>query len=211
MDRLQEQLNFIIEIDKLKHVLRRNYLADGSRRENDTEHSWHLAVMAVLLREYSADKELDLLRALKMILVHDLVEIHAGDTFIYDAQGATDQAEREKAAADELFALLPEDQAKELRSLWDDFEDRSSSEARFVRAIDRLQPIMLNCASRGRAWLEHQVTCEMAIELNPPIIARGAPRLADVARELLLDAREQGFFHETPAIDHCAAVENEGG
>ncbi|HBG00397.1 MAG TPA: phosphohydrolase, partial [Firmicutes bacterium] len=131
LKRLEQQINFVMEIDKLKHIYRQNLVADGSRRENDVEHSWHLAVMAVILKEYSA-QTVDLSRVMKMVLLHDLVEIDAGDTFAYDAEAGLDKEEREKAAADRLYGLLPPDQEEELRALWDEFEARESPEAKFA-------------------------------------------------------------------------------
>lgn len=194
MDRLKKQIEFIIEIDKLKQVFRRSYITDGSRRENDTEHSWHLAVMVTLLSEYAAEP-IDLLRTLKMVLIHDIVEVDAGDTIVYDT-GAREQVEKvEQAAADRLFGMLPEDQATEFRALWDEFEARATPEAKFARALDRLQPIMLNYANHGGPWREYKVTADRVMDLNLPILADGSPTLEQLVHDLLLDAREKGYFH----------------
>jgi putative hydrolase of HD superfamily len=168
MERLRQQLDFIVEIDRLKTILRQTVLTDGSRRENTAEHSWHLAVMALLLSEY-AEGEIDLLRAVKMVLVHDIVEIDAGDTFCYDAEANTDKAQREARAADRLFGLLPADQKGELRQLWDEFEARESMEARFANALDRMQPILQNLATGGHSWRVHGIRKEQVIERNHPI------------------------------------------
>src|SRR5438067_10897055 len=130
-DRLSQQVRFIIEIDRAKQILRQTLLMDASRQENDAEHSWHMAVMAILLAEYAAGPSIDLLRVLTMILIHDVVEIDAGDTFIYDTTGYEDKAEREQSAADRIFGLLPEDLAAEMRALWDEFEAQESAEARY--------------------------------------------------------------------------------
>lgn len=190
-------MQFIIEIDKLKHILRRSYVTGEPRPENDAEHSWHLAVMVLLLRECAGDPDIDLLRAVEMALVHDLVEIHAGDTFLYDTESGADKAEREKAAAQKLFSLLPEDQAVELASLWKEFEAHVTSEAKYVRALDRLHPMLLNREAHGRTWKEHGVTVDMALDLNIPIVRDGAPCLVDFAREVLLDSRERCYFADT--------------
>lgn len=167
-ERLAQQLRFIVEIDKLKRVLRRTLLSDQSRRENSAEHSWHIALMAPILAEYAAE-EVDVLRAVKMLLIHDLVEIDAGDTFAYDAAGHVDKEDRERAAADRVFGLLPEDQATEIRSLWDEFEAADSPEARFALALDRLQPLLLNVHADGGTWRTHGVTREQVLDRMQPI------------------------------------------
>lgn len=156
IERLKQQLAFIQEIDKEKTVFRQTYLADASRKENDAEHSWHMAVMAILLSEYSNEK-IDVLKTVSMILVHDLVEIYAGDTYAYDTIGNNDKTEREIKAADKLFALLPDDQKDKMRALWDEFEAGETPEAKFAITMDRIQPLMLNNASGGRSWQEHGV------------------------------------------------------
>ena len=167
-ERFVKQLRFIVEIDKLKRVLRRTLLTDQSRRENSAEHSWHIALMAPLLAEYAAE-EIDVLRVMKMLLVHDLVEIDAGDTFAYDAAGHLDKEDRERAAADRVFGLLPEDQATELRSLWNEFEVSETPEARFALALDRLQPLLQNVHADGGTWRSHGVTREQVVERMRPI------------------------------------------
>ena len=197
--RLEQQMRFIVEIDKLKRILRRSYLTDGSRRENDAEHSWHLAVMALILREYASDPDIDLFRVLRMVLIHDLVEIDAGDSFLYDNTGAELKTKAEQVAANRIFALLPPDQAAEMRPLWEEFEAGVTAEARFSRALDRLQPLLLIYNARGRTWQEHGVTAEKALALNPPVIADGAPKLAEYARQLLLSAQDKGYFPEEQA------------
>jgi putative hydrolase of HD superfamily len=194
-DRLARQIKFLLEIDKLKGVLRQTWRLDQSRRENDAEHSWHLAIMAVLLAEYAGAPKLDLLRVVKMVLVHDLVEIDAGDTFIYDEIGARDKPEREARAADRLFAILPADQAAELRQLWEEFEARSSPEARYAAALDRLQPLLHNYHTQGRAWRTHGVTRDRVLAHNRQM-AEGAPVLWEFARKLIFDAAAQGFLPE---------------
>ena len=190
--RLSDQISFIREIDKLKRVLRRTYLTDGSRRENSAEHSWHLAVMALVLNEH-ATVEVDLLRVLKMLLVHDIVEIDAGDTFCYDEAGNEDKAEREQRAADRLFPLLPRDLAKDLRALWEEFEAGATAEARFATALDRLQPMLHNYFSRGGSWQEHGIT-RAQVENRNQVIEDGAPDLWSYASGLLDQAEKEGFL-----------------
>jgi putative hydrolase of HD superfamily len=190
--RLAAQLDFILEIDKLKTVLRRTWLLDRSRRENSAEHSWHLAIMAVLLAEYGP-AGLDLARTIKMVLVHDLVEIDAGDTFCYDLAAVLDQKERERLAANRLFALLPGDLEAELRGLWEDFETRASPEARFAAALDRLQPVLHNYTTGGGTWREHRVTRDQVLTRNRPM-GDAAPELWEYARALIEDAVERGFI-----------------
>lgn len=164
-ERLKKQMEFVLELDKLKHVMRQSYVADGSRRENDTEHSWHLALMAMLLSEY-ANEKVDMLHVIKMVLIHDAVEIDAGDTYAYDAAGNATKRQREVAAADRIFNILPEDQAEEMRNLWEEFEACDTPESKFANALDRVQPLMLNDITGGRAWREHDVAVSQVMERN---------------------------------------------
>ena len=194
-DRLSRQIQFLLEIDKLTAILRQTWLTDQSRRENDAEHSWHLAVMAVVLSEYAAGENLDLLRVVKMALVHDLVEIDAGDTFVYDDVGALDKSHREQQAADRIFSILPPDQAAEFRGLWEEFEARNTPEARYAAALDRLQPMLHNYYTQGRAWREHGVRSHQVLTRNRHM-ADGAPELWQYAQELIRDAVEKGYLQE---------------
>ena len=196
-DRIRRQIEFVVEIDKLKRVYRRTYVMDESGRENDAEHSWHLAMMAMLLAEHVAGDEVDLLRVVKMVLIHDLVEIDAGDTFCYDAEAARTKAAREQAAAVRIFNILPADQAAGIRSLWDEFEARNTLEARYAAAIDRLQPMLHNYFTKGRAWLEHGVTADQVLERNRHM-AEGAPALWQVAEALVRDAVDKGYLAPAP-------------
>lgn len=164
-ERLQKQFAFIQEIDKEKNIFRQTYLADANRKENDAEHSWHMAVMAMLLSEY-ANEEIDVLRTMSMVLVHDLVEIYAGDTYAYDSAANADKLERELAAADKLFALLPDDQRDKMRGLWDEFEAGETAEAKFASTLDKIQPLMLNNASGGLSWQEHGVKAPQVYNRN---------------------------------------------
>lgn len=189
-DRLERQIDFIVEIDKLKRVLRRTYLVDGKRRENSAEHSWHLAAMAVLLSEY-AREELDLARVVKMLLLHDVVEIDAGDTFAYDEAAHADKNERERRAAERIFNLLPDDLAGEVFALWEEFEEGETPEAKYAEALDRFQPILLNYGSGGIAWQEHGISSEQVIARNRHIEA-GAPVLWTYVRGLIDRAVSSG-------------------
>src|SRR5438874_2362757 len=150
-ERFERQIRFILEIDKLKTILRRTYLIHADRAENTAEHSWHLAIMAILLAEH-ANEPVDVARVVKMVLVHDIVEIDAGDTYFYDPLGAADKAEREHTAADRLFGILPPDQSLELRTLWEEFEAGTTADARFALALDRFMPQLHNYYTKGRSW-----------------------------------------------------------
>jgi putative hydrolase of HD superfamily len=187
-DRLRRQVEFLIEVDKLKGILRQTWLMDGSRRENDAEHSWHLALLAVLLSEYAAGPEVDLLRVVKMVLVHDLVEIDAGDVLVYDRDKDPDWQ-----AAERIFRILPSDQAEEVRRLWEEFEGRVTPEARFAAALDRFQPMLHNYQTQGKAWQEHGITSDQVIAHNRHM-AEGAPRLWEYAHHLIRDAVERGYL-----------------
>lgn len=180
-NRLLQQMEFIKEVDKLKKIGRQTYLSDSSRKENDAEHSWHLALMAMLLSEH-ADEKADILKVISMVLIHDIVEIDAGDTYAYDTEGNQTKRKREEQAADRIFNLLPKDQAVYMRELWEEFEQGSTAEAKFAHALDRIQPIMLNDASDGRAWKEHRVYLSQIIERNQAI-EKGAGSLWEHALE----------------------------
>ncbi len=193
LSRLAQQVEFIVEIDKLKQVYRRTWLIDASRHENDAEHSWHLGVMAVLLVEHARSPQLDLLRVLKMVLIHDLVEIDAGDTFAYDDAAAVDKADRERAAAERLFHLLPSDQAAEFRSVWDEFEARRTPEAQYAAALDRFQPMLHNYRTQGKAWREHGITADRVLARNQSM-AEGSPALWQYAQQFVADAVAQGYL-----------------
>lgn len=181
MTRLDQQMNFIREMDGLKKIGRQTYLKDGSRKENDAEHSWHLAVMALLLQEYAEDS-IDVLRVMSMVLVHDMVELDAGDTYAYDDAGNATKREREVAAAERIFQLLPDDQAAFMRSLWDEFEASETTEALFAHTLDNIQPTMLNDASKAKAWREHKVKLSQVLKRNQRT-AQGSKELWDYSRE----------------------------
>jgi len=168
-DRLKAQLTFLAEADKMKSVYRQTLLSDGSREETDAEHSWHFALAAMALFEYCACAGADLNRVIRMALVHDLVEIYAGDTFAYDDAGYADKAEREKAAADKLFALLPAEQAAEYRGLWEEFDRAETPDARYADAVDRFQPFLNNYLTGGHTWVTHGVTAVQIYERMSPV------------------------------------------
>ena len=180
-DRLEKQLAFCKEIDKEKMIGRQTYLSDGKRKENDAEHAWHMAVMAILLSEYS-NEPIDVLKTVSMLLIHDLVEIDAGDTYAYDEEAKKTQASRELAGADRIFGLLPDDQQKKLRALWEEFETGASPEVRFAHTMDNIQPMMLNAATDGKAWEERGVYLEQILNRNQHTAA-GSEKLWQYALE----------------------------
>ena len=165
MDELDKIFDFILEIDKEKFIGRQNYLSDGERKENDAEHAWHMAIMTLLLSGY-ANEKIDVLKTVAMLLIHDLVEIDAGDTYAYDEAGKATKTERELKCADRIFSLLPDEHGKYLRSLWEEFESRETPEAKFAFTMDHIQPLMLNSATDGRSWKEHGITAEQVMKRN---------------------------------------------
>jgi len=191
-DRLAQQIQFVLEIDKLKQVLRQTLLTDGSRRENSAEHSWHIALMAIALAEY-APPGTDLLRVVKLLLLHDLVEIDAGDTFCYDLAGNESKAEREIRAAERLFGLLPPDQAGELRALWDEFEAQDTPAAKFAAALDRIQPILHNQQTGGHTWQKHGVKRAQVMKRLAPV-EQGAPALWEFVQQVVEDCIAAGIL-----------------
>lgn len=192
---LARALAFHREADKLKSVLRQSRVTfDAERRENDAEHSWHLALMAMVLAPHAAEPDVDLYRVLRMILLHDLVEIDAGDTFVYDDAHAASQAEREQAAATRLFGLLDEPLASELRAEWDEFEARTTREARFARALDRAQPMLQNLWTDGASWKKHGITAAQVRAKNGPLVRDGSPALWAHLDALLCEAVARGVL-----------------
>jgi putative hydrolase of HD superfamily len=189
---LTNRLNFIIEADRLKQVIRRTRLMDGSRHENSAEHSWHLALMALTLAEY-APMPCDLNHVVQILLVHDLVEIDAGDTFAFDLQANLTKDAREQAAAARLFGLLPDQEGMALQALWDEFEAATSNEARFAVAMDRLEPLLCNMRNGGGTWREHHVSHAAVLQRMTPI-RDGAPELWPYVLSVIAEAREQGWI-----------------
>lgn len=195
MGRLEQQLAFILEIDKVKNIFRQNYLADGQRRENDAEHSWHIALMAILLQEY-ADEPVDVLKVMTMVLVHDLVEIDAGDTYAYDTEGARTKEERERRAAERIFGLLPEDQGKYFRGLWDEFESYQSADAKYAHLLDNFQPLLLNDAAGGISWREHGVEKAQIYKRNEKL-PETSELIWNKMREIIQENIEKGNVKES--------------
>lgn len=191
-DRLQRQINFIVEMDRLKEISRQTYLLDGSRHENDAEHSWHIAMMALMLAEHS-DEAFDALRAVKMLLIHDIVEIDAGDVFIYDEKGNNGKSERERMAARRIYNILPESQAHAYMELWREFEERKTPEARFAMAMDRLQPILQNYYTKGKSWRAHGITASQVLEKNRRI-EEGSKALWEYAQRIVAESVDKGYL-----------------
>lgn len=195
--RIARQIEFIAECDKLKEVFRQTINTQSRRAENDAEHSWHLCLCVIVLAEHANAPGLDVLRVLKMLIVHDLVEIDAGDTFAYDVAAMVNQHEREAVAAERIFGLLPPDQAREFRALWDEFEERKTVEAKFAAAVDRFQPMLLNCRSQGAAWNRHGVTHDRVVARNQHI-ADGSAELWRHAERMLQDVVDAGHLAPKP-------------
>lgn len=184
-ERLEKQFDFFREIDKEKFIFRQTHLTDGKRRENDAEHAWHMAIMTILLSEY-ANEEIDVLKTVTMLLIHDLVEIDAGDTYAYDEEGKKTQHEREEKAAERIFGILPEDQGKKLRELWEEFEAYETKEAKFAHTMDNIQPAMLNAAMDGADWVLHGVQLEQILGRNKKT-AEGSEVLWDYAYQNMIE------------------------
>ncbi|MFI8346839.1 HD family hydrolase [Streptomyces sp. NPDC085596] len=201
-ERLRAQLTFLVEVDQLKTVLRQSPLAAADRRENDAEHSWHLAMMVAVLAEHS-DEPIDVGHTIELVLLHDLVEIYAGDTPLYDSAGGAGQQEREAVAADELFRLLPDDQARRMRDLWDEFEERVTPEARFAKAMDRLQPLLLNWMARGGTWRTPGVTAD-DVRARKAVIGDASASLWTAGRYLIDEGERRGWSRSAASEDRGA-------
>lgn len=193
LTRITQQIRFIAEADKLKEILRQTLCSQSRRQENDAEHSWHLALLVMTLAGHGNTPGIDQLRVLKMVVIHDLVEIDAGDTFAYDTARMAGQHEREARAADRIFGLLPEDQAREFRALWDEFEAKETPEAKFAVAVDRFQPMLLNCLTGGAAWRRHGIKYAQVIARNQHI-ADGSKILWNYALRMLDEAVAAGHL-----------------
>jgi putative hydrolase of HD superfamily len=192
-DRFNRQVEFLLEIDRLKHTFRQTILLDRSRHENSVEHSWHIAVSAMLFAEHAEGDGVDLCRVIRMLLLHDVVEIDAGDTYCYDEQGKLDQHARELRAADRLFGILAEPQAAEFRALWDEFEAAETAEARYAHAMDRFQAFLHNYATEGQMWRAHGIRRAQVEERMRPV-ERGAPLLWDCVRSVIDAAVRRGYL-----------------
>ena len=196
-ERLEKQVRFIVEVDKLKEIFRQTLCIQSRRPENDAEHSWHLCLAVIVLAEHANEPGIDVLRILKMLLIHDLVEIDAGDTFAYDTARMAGQHEREAIAADRIFGLLPADQCAQFRALWDEFEEKRTPESKFANAIDRFQPVLLNCSTDGAAWRRHNVTADRVVARNCHI-AEGSAAVWEQAERLINAAVEAKHLDPAP-------------
>lgn len=194
-ERLKQQLDFILEIDKEKNILRQTHLSGHGRRENDAEHAWHMAIMAYLLKDY-ANEPVDIAKVMIMCLIHDIVEIDAGDTYAYDTEGLKTQKAREDAAKERIFSLLPEDQKKELTALFDEFENYRTPESKFAHSLDNLQPLLLNNSNGGGDWREHQVTSEQVYGRQWKT-QLGSETLYKVTDQILKENIERGNIKES--------------
>lgn len=190
MDRLGQQMNFIMEVDKLKTIFRQNYITGGTRKENDAEHSWHLAMMAYLLGEHS-NEEIDVLKTIGMLLIHDLVEIDAGDTYAFDSNGSVDKFDREKRAAERVFSILPEDQGQKLMDLWLEFEAQNTPESKFANAIDKIQPVLLHKITDGKSWKEHNVSLSQ-IEKRQAKTPEASTKIWEYTKEIIDEHVKKG-------------------
>ena len=195
VNRLEQQMRFLVEVDKMKSVYRRTILIDKTRRESDAEHSWHFALMAMLLAEYADPEKVDCARVIRMALVHDLIEIYAGDTLAYDVQGNQDKRQRETEAADKLFALLPEDQAAEIRALWEEFDAMETPDAQYAAAIDRLQPFLNNYLTQGHTWGLGGVKSAQVYERMDPIRV-ALPEVWPFVDKMIQESIEKGYLEE---------------
>ncbi|NLP44987.1 MAG: HD domain-containing protein [Peptococcaceae bacterium] len=193
--RLNKQIEFIFEVDKLKKIYRQSIITDGSREENDAEHSWHLALMAIVLHEYANDKNIDLLKVLKMVIIHDIVEIDAGDTFIYDKRGNETKGQREKLAAERIFGLLPQEQYLEFKHLWEEFEARETPEAKFAAVLDRLEPLLLNAKTGGHTWKKFNITSDQVLQRNSHT-KQGSKKLWDYIEKLIRECINKGYLEK---------------
>ena len=193
-ERLKKQIDFLLEIDKEKEIYRQTHILGGKRRENDAEHAWHMAIMAFVLQEY-ANETVDVLRVMKMVLMHDLVEIYAGDTYAYDEGGKETQRERELAAADRIFGMLPEDQGKEFRTIWDEFEEKKTPEAKFARMLDNYQPLSLNNANQGGDWRAHNVA-RSQVEKRNEISKEGSQVMGQVITDIIEENVRKGNLRD---------------
>ncbi len=194
-ERLKRQLEFALEIDKEKNIFRQTHLSGHGRRENDAEHAWHMALMAYLQREY-ANEEIDITRVMLMCLIHDIVEIEAGDTYAYDEEEKKTQKLREDVAKEKLYSMLPEDQKQEFTALFDEFEECRTAEAKFARAMDNLQPLLLNNSNDGADWREHQVTAEQVYGRQSKTEA-GSERLYEVTDRIIKEHIQRGNIKES--------------
>ena len=194
-ERIKKQLEFSLEIDKVKNIFRQTHLSNHGRRENDAEHSWHMAVMAYLLKEY-ANEEIDIAKVMLMCLIHDIVEIDAGDTYAYDEVNLETQKEREDAAKERIFSILPKEQKEELVALFDEFEAYETAESKFAHAMDNLQPLMLNNSNGGSDWREHEVTAAQVYKRQSKT-KLGSEKLYEVTDKMIRENIAKGSLKES--------------
>ena len=193
MERLKKQMEFLIEIDKLKNIFRQSLIADKSRNENDAEHSWHMAMYATILEEY-APKDTDILKVIKMALIHDIIEIYAGDTFLYDEEMIKSKEKREKEAAEKIYSILPTKQGEEIKSLWLEFEEKKTNEAIFCATLDRIQPIILNYLTKGGTWKKHNIKKEMVLKKAYLIFEKADERIKKFILDIINESVEKGYL-----------------
>ena len=191
-ERLKKQIEFLVEIDKMKNIYRQTLVLNEDRAENDAEHSWHLAMLVMILSEYS-NQPIDVLHTIKMVLIHDIVEIDAGDTYCYDTEGYKTKADREQEASERLFGMLPQDQQQELYSLWREFEDKQTPESKFANVVDRIQPITLNYRKDGISWKTHGVSEEQVLNRNAHV-NEGSEVLWQYIKDIIEDAKDKGML-----------------
>ncbi|MGN1410920.1 MAG: HD domain-containing protein [Oscillospiraceae bacterium] len=191
-ERLKKQIEFLVEIDKMKNIYRQTLVLHEDRAENDAEHSWHLAMLVMILSEYS-NQPIDVLHVIKIVLIHDIVEIDAGDTYCYDVEGNKSKAEREEKASQRLFGMLPDDQRQELYSLWREFEEKSTAESKFANVVDRIQPITLNYRKDGISWIKHGVKAQQVLDRNSHV-AEGSKELWEYVQYIIDDAVKNGML-----------------
>ena len=193
-NRLKRQIDFIIEIDKVKNIFRRTFIADGSRHENDAEHSWHLGIMAFMLSEY-VKEDIDINKVIKMVLIHDLVEIYAGDTFAFDEKAMEGKEEREREAANKLFSILENDQKEEFIDLWEEFEACETNEAKYGAMLDRLQPLLLNYATDGGSWREHKISADQVYKRNEITLNEGPEEFKEIINYIVDECIKKGYIN----------------
>lgn len=201
LERLPKQIEFIKEIDKIKYIQRKTKLFNSNRPENDAEHSWHLAMMALILLEH-ANEDVDLLKVIKMVLIHDVVEIDTGDIFLYDTTQSHDNTVEELKAAKRIFGMLPQDQGKSLIALWEEFEAGETKEAKFARAMDRFEPILQNTTNNGGTWNEYQVEFDRAYQKSK-VIDKGANTIWTYTEKLMNNSKEKGHFKPATTALNC--------
>lgn len=192
MDRIRKQLDFLIEIDKIKSIFRQTYITGEIRHENDAEHSWHLALMALILSEHF-EEDIDVLKVLKLVLIHDIIEVYAGDTYSYDEKANVGKFERELESANKIYGILPREQGDEYKDLWLEFEERRTPEAVFANTLDKIQPVILNYLTEGKAWIEHGIYSDQVINRNKDLL-KFTPKLEKLFYEIISSAEEKGYL-----------------